>query len=981
MNPLFLLFGLIGTGALTQIGLGKSGKDVSGGIGNNTPPVTDDGTNRDEQTTEEDPRSEQTPPPEPEPEPTPEPQPEPEPAPPVVDDTTPEAPDQTGTPGDGEDTTVIAQGTVDVMTGRTTTLEPVGDDIVSLQITSGVEHGNVTVNPDNTIALVLTQTDFIGSESFTYEATHSDGSTSLHQISLNVTPGAQDAGWTTGEQHYMLETDADDRVIVEAGDNHIKVYVSGSESALSLADIAAIEGMSVGEVTGSWLASQGSYGQSEDMALAEDAARALWNSATPNGSETSNWLLFERGYEYSDATTGGLFGISGESELNPVYVGAWGEGDLPEFTTEFKIMAFSENIVIQDIHFSAGLRTYQADNLILDHLEISQNSVVTMEGEGITLRNSYVHDNVVEGASYTQGYYANFVDGLLVENNFFDHNGWSDTVDPNMFSHNIYLGENNSDVTLRDTITMRAAATGAQVRTGGFVEDNVFLDNNVAVNLLGGDYDGAGPVGSYVLFADNLVTSGGHKITSNSGAVTRGVLDDAQLTTLVDNIVAHMADPNNPEEIAEKTVINTGYSVENPYYDDTIIWNWESVVPFDNADYTNQNSDGLDKDVLNQTTIQNFAAQLLGKSDATIEDLANYLRAQADGAFDDVVDSDLIIRFFQEGFGIAPDIRTEATTLDFVPNDIGDGIRWDNRLNWDTDDLPGLYAGDSVDLRGNDVVFGTNTTIDTLGFGEGGSLNVYGGKLTATGGLTGDGGHLNVEGAGQAWVGGSDGADIDITVQGGRFANTGDMSNADLTVTGGQTILATGGAEFDLGASKTLAVFDAAAKVGFDGDDGGLAILDMHEGATLAFEADNGDLGTIEEFRSGAYGDAPDVQSGIDLGDATLSINLAGLTATDGEAFMLMDADEIVGLFSDASVEGLNGQDARIVIDYENDSVTLELSAGNGAVSIDTVGVEADVTSGEEALWDALTAGQGVASDTELAMLPEEEDPLLDVAA
>ncbi|CAN0596561.1 unnamed protein product, partial [Ectocarpus sp. 12 AP-2014] len=315
--------------------------------------------------------------------------------------------------------------------------------------------------------------------------------------------------------------------------------------------------------------------------------------------------------------------------------------------------------------------------------------------------------------------------------------------------------------------------------------------------------------------------------------------------------------------------------------------------------------------------IQLFTEQLLDKPGATIADLADYLRAQADGAFDDVVDADLIIRFFQEGFGIAPDIRDGADTVQFVPNDLGDGVRWDNRMNWDTDDLPGLYANDSVDLGGNDVTYGTNTTIDNLDYGPDGSLNVYGGKLTMTGGMSGEG-DLNIEGSGQVWSEGST-ADLDLNVDGGRFVNTGDMSGADVTATGGQTILASDGAEFDLEPSKTLAVFEAAAKVGFDGENGGLAVLDLHEDSTVAFEAQDGGLGTIEEFSSGAFGDSPDVQSGIDLGNATLSLNLSGLDASAGTAFTLMDADEIAGIFSDANIDGLGARDARIVVDYEND--------------------------------------------------------------
>ncbi len=99
----------------------------------------------------------------------------------------------------------------------------------------------------------------------------------------------------------MLEEDENGDVIVEHGDNHREVYVSGSNDALSLNDIAALEGVSVSQITQSWLASHSEYGSSPDMALDAEAGMRLWYGITGSGSEpSSHWLLFERGYEYDD---------------------------------------------------------------------------------------------------------------------------------------------------------------------------------------------------------------------------------------------------------------------------------------------------------------------------------------------------------------------------------------------------------------------------------------------------------------------------------------------------------------------------------------------------------------------------------------------------------------------------------------------------------------------------------------------------------
>ena len=1086
MNPLILLFGLLGTGAAARFGFGK-GKPDKAGIGRDDPEIafdpegqdTSDPTGKDapltptvdeydetpaptasqddEETPDPAPSApqdeEETPAPAPtasqddEEAPAPAPTtsqnddaetPAPAPAPTTSQDdggtqspdptaptaptsptstptspTSPTAPaptDPTNTPtaptqpgggsGDGASTTPISsQGTVDVVEGRVATIQPAASDIAGLRIVSDVQHGHVTVNPDNTFALVMTQSNFTGSQSFVYEATHSDGSVTQHQVDLNVSPGSSSTGWATGESHYMLATDANDNVIVEYGDNHRAVYISGSQNALSLNDIAALEGISASQIDGSWLANS-DYGKTQATALDLNAGMQLWNTISPyRAQDSSNWLMFERGYTYDNY--GDLLnpGVNGESEMNPILIGAWGQGAHPVMQEELFVFAeSSKNVVVQGLHFTEGVTFLDASNVILDDLILTDDSLVIQNGSGFSLRNSAFYDiknthsegNIQNGkwmvdGNRVAGTYIDTIDGLLLEGNFFDQNGWSPDYaldasatggqPPIMFNHNIYLQRDNLDVTVRDTITMRAASIGMQVRSGGFIEDNVYIDNNVAGNF--GTYSDA----AYSLFTDNLVTDAGGKAyhPDSGGAVSAGIDTASTYSTLIDNIITHISDPN----AGSSTIPWTDWSIAVPssYYDDTIVYNWDMG---DNGSYgayiTEQNTAGLDTSVLDQTTIQIFAEQLLGAGNGSIDALADYLRGQATGLYADTVDADVIIDFFQQGFGIASAFRTAPTTLRFVPDDLGEGIRWDNRLNWDTDDLPGLYSQDSADLGGNHVVFGDNASIDTLDL-SGGALKVYGGRLDASGGIQGEGGAVNVEGPGQIWLGGSDGSALDAAVTGGRFANTGNMSGADLTVSGGQAILATGGAEYDVNAGDDLAILGGSSKVGFDSDDGGLAVLDFQSGSSVTFTAADGDLGEITEFRSGAFGTSPDVASGIDLGGTTLNVDLSGLSASAGTAFTLMSSDELVGLFGNAVVGGLGARDANIVIDYQNDTVTLQLTSGSGAVNVSTVGAESDVSAGEDAIWTALTAGQGVVTNSQPAMLPGDDptaDPLND---
>jgi len=154
-----------------------------------------------------------------------------------------------------------------------------------------------------------------------------------------------------------------------------------------------------------------------------------------------------------------------------------------------------------------------------------------------------------------------------------------------------------------------------------------------------------------------------------------------------------------------------------------------------------------------------------------------------------------------------------------------------------------------------------------------------------------------------------------------------------------------------------------------------MGLLIFEEGSTLDLSVGDGALGSVEEFRTGAMGDEPNIQSGIDLGSAALRIDLNGLSAAEGSDLMLLDADEIIGAFDSADIAGLGSRNATVVIDYVNDSVSLELTSGSGQVAFRNVGTEDDVTADEQALWDALTAGQGVFDEAtpDDPELPEEE--------
>ena len=916
------------------------------------------------------------------PDPTPIPIVDPEPTPDPAPVPDPDLPPR-GTPPSGPPTALDPVG---VAGGRVTRLDLAdtaapGRAIARVDITEQPAFGHASVGADRSIDLVLSGEDGTGPIALGYDVTYADGTTESFAARLDVAAPLQEAGWGAGE-HYMLETGADGRVVVETGENHRDVYVGGSDAALSRADIAALEGLRTRDIDRDWLLDHPEYGGSAALALDADAGMEVWyaltNPSWPDYAEPgSHWLRLEAGHDYEGLGRVVYRGAMGESDLHPLHVTSWGEGPAPVIVDQVRILqAASENVVFSNVTFGGGVFTLEGSDLLFDDVTFTGAGGATFQHvDRYTIRDSTIEDVVGDaprnpangwapGENRIAGLYAANMDGLLIEDSFVHHNGWRDGYDgtpaagqpPSMYSHNIYVQSDTTDVTFRDNVVAQGASFGAQLRGGAFVEDNAFVDNNVGLSVVGGDYRGAGPVGNLSLVSGNLVTSAAYKIAPQIGGVSLGLVNEGEGTVLAGNVVAHLADPADPADLARKAYANDALvHAHAPAFDDTIVWNWQGV----RNGRPDRGVDGLDPARLDATTIQRYAAEVLGRSDATIDDLMDHLSRQGSVGAGAPVDADAILAWFREGFGIVTPVDASDAHR-FAPSEIADGIRWDVRQNWEDGALPG--RGDDVDLAGNLVAFGARTEVmGRIELGPDGGLRVSSGRLEAADGVAADaatGGRIEVARAGQLWADGFSGGGLDVAVTGGRLANTGTVAGGvDLAVSGdGQAILGTDGDRFDLDGGS-LHVDGARARVGFDGDADGIAVL-RAGGGTLSFAARGDGLGQVSEFRSGAFGDAPDVRSGIDLEGGTLRLDL-GAGAFEGR-HALLRADEIVGRLDAIEVAGLrDDQDLRVVLDHGADVVDLvfgRAGGGTGALSLGTLG-RADDARADGGLWAALTEG------------------------
>jgi hypothetical protein len=215
-----------------------------------------------------------------------------------------------------------------------------------------------------------------------------------------------------------------------------------------------------------------------------------------------DWMLLKRGDTW--VTPFPEWRKGGRQELEPMIVGSYGLGARPRIQTAsaggfFSFASSAERLahfVMMDLHFwsdrpggaspDAGITFLNNwENVLVENCRIEgfrDNIVVEWlesRPRGIRVRRNLILDSH-STAWFSQGLFAGGVDGLLIEENVFDHNGWlrgMPGAHATVFNHNMYLHGTCSNVTVRGNISARASATGASQRCAGISEDNLFLQN------------------------------------------------------------------------------------------------------------------------------------------------------------------------------------------------------------------------------------------------------------------------------------------------------------------------------------------------------------------------------------------------------------------------------------------------------------------------------------------------------------------------
>lgn len=753
---------------------------------------------------------------------------------------------------------------------------------------SNVSAGRLVDRGDQTFDLDLTEVADTSDITFDYVATKSAVPVS-GVCRVTLLPSKQEQSPSPG-LHWTFPTDVNNRYIFEPGREHRKVYVS--PTGITLAEIQAEVPGATGlgpfmrdNIVPPALGGNGvwKYGEAPEVALSLNQARILWNTITARGlTGTSNWLLFERGGDYSTFEWS-ISGARGESALHPIVVAGYGTGADP-ILGKLQVGEGFQYLAFQDIALSKNLGAGELSHLIIDGLSAGRGAselspTHTHMSRGWVLRRMNMTDALKEpkvGDLYhseksqrASHVFANGGEGMLVEYCFTDIAGWeegyptlpygqstlypvADPQPPSFFSHCYYLGIGSYIVNkvlidnalgtrwarFRRNIISQGALTGIQFRPGGEVMDCVVIGNNVGL------FFAAGQVGTATIGVDgiqsgtpgiayrNLITWAGQRTGYSDMYRGRAFDISSADAVLVDNLVVNAGPPNDgvyawgSAQLSSEAVTlsfdeesNDPTNVGTVRYDNTIVRNW-----INSAD--DKNLEGVDLVTLDARSMATWATLKTGVTKNYNRDAAEYLRT-VDDPWELIPE---IYNYFGTPAGRTMDARGVAIAAVFKPDarNVTAGIHWDKPIDWDVGEVPGTVAGDSADLSGHLVTCCDSPVLTSLHL-RGGIYRSAGGRLTT--GTIASGGRVELLDAGQVFTDGITASDLlAVDMLDGRFVNTGTIAgNLDVVVkNSAEAILGYDSAACTIATGRKLEIHGNRCRVGFDGAAGGAATLTIN---------------------------------------------------------------------------------------------------------------------------------------------------------
>lgn len=270
---------------------------------------------------------------------------------------------------------------------------------------------------------------------------------------------------------------------------------------------------------------------------------------------------------------------------------------------------------LRGIHLENNRFNYYSGGIVIGSMEGAINKNIVIRRNEIL--NSY------STTGHSQGMFLSRIDGILIEENVLDHNGWYQQRPSNValntkekgyatfFNHNIYI-ENSNNLVIRKNISSRSSSIGMKFTSNSSYDSkvdtinsqNILLDSNLIVEgevgfSLGGNTDfNTGYRWNNILVIDNVLSNMGRTQPTNrdiawnidvddwkSGLVCGNYIMD-QSNSSITNIAGIMVQGHNGEVgINGNTIINQARAVET-YLNDTS----DSLTINDNSYIFNKNA-------------------------------------------------------------------------------------------------------------------------------------------------------------------------------------------------------------------------------------------------------------------------------------------------------------------------------------------------------------------------------------------------------
>ncbi|MEM7622989.1 MAG: right-handed parallel beta-helix repeat-containing protein [Planctomycetota bacterium] len=294
-------------------------------------------------------------------------------------------------------------------------------------------------------------------------------------------------------------------------------------------------------------------------------------------------LLLRRGDTFNDSL--GSWSKSGRSKTEKMVVGAYGDLSKPRpviNTGTSRPLSMIKNdrrahLAFVSLEFVPGtpyrhggisLTAGGVEDILFEDVKIAWYvNGISMNGtlKDIVIRRCVLADNA--GVFRSNAIYAEGVDGLLIEENIVDRNGWREDlgrdVSANAQNHNIYIQRGVTGVEVRNNIIARASSHALQIRSGGDVHGNLFLNNPISL-LYGNEGNKPNEIAVFGEISDNVVLGSNDLSSSERRRWGVQVMNSGDVKMLRNVIAA-------PSEYTGSRAVLLSHSSDNADNDNLVI--------------------------------------------------------------------------------------------------------------------------------------------------------------------------------------------------------------------------------------------------------------------------------------------------------------------------------------------------------------------------------------------------------------------------